>query len=50
MFIAPPIMVSPDASDEEQTRKLQEMQATLDELRSRGADWTRRGSGRVDRS
>ena len=39
IFIAPPILVSPDADEEEQSRKLQEVQATLDELRGRGDLW-----------
>jgi lysophospholipid acyltransferase (LPLAT)-like uncharacterized protein len=38
-FIAPPIVVSPDADEEEQTRKFREMQATLDDLRRRGEEW-----------
>ncbi len=43
MFIAPPIVVSPQASNEEQANKLKEMQAALDELRRRGEEWTARG-------
>ena len=39
MFIAPPIWVSPEADEEEQSRKLQEVQATLDGLRRRGEEW-----------
>ncbi len=39
IFIAPPIAVNPDAGDEEQARKLREVQATLDELVSRGQEW-----------
>lgn len=39
MFIAPPILVSPEANEEEQTRKHQEVQAALDQLRERGEAW-----------
>jgi len=39
MFIAPPIFVSRDADRAEQARKLQEVQTTLDELRSRAERW-----------
>ncbi len=39
IFIAPPVVVPPDANEEEQARKLQEVQATLDELRRRGEEW-----------
>jgi lysophospholipid acyltransferase (LPLAT)-like uncharacterized protein len=39
VFIAPPILVSPEANEEEQTRKHQEVQATLDQLRGRGEAW-----------
>jgi len=39
IFIAPPILVSPDADEEEQARKLQEVQAALDELRRGGDQW-----------
>ncbi len=39
MFLAPPIMVSRDADRAEQARKLQEVQAALDELRSRAERW-----------
>ena len=42
VFIAPPIVVLPDASDDEQTRKLQEVQTALDDLRQRGEEWSRR--------
>ena len=38
-FIAPPIFVSADADEEEQARKLQEVQRTLDELSRRGTAW-----------
>jgi hypothetical protein len=40
VFIAPPIVVSAEASDAEQDAKHQEVQRTLDELRSRGEEWT----------
>jgi hypothetical protein len=47
VFIAPPIVVSPQASEEEQVGKLQEVQSALDELRREGEEWTRRaGQGR----
>ncbi len=39
IFIAPPILVPPDADEAEQARKLEEVQTTLDELRKRGAEW-----------
>lgn len=39
VVIAPPISVSPDADEAEQTRKLEEVQAALDELRGRGNLW-----------
>ena len=39
VFIAPPIMVSPRASEEEQVSKLREVQNTLDDLGRQGADW-----------
>lgn len=39
IFIARPILVSPDADESEQSRKLQEVQATLDDLRSKGELW-----------
>ena len=39
IFIAPPILVSRDADEAEQARKLAEVQATLDELRNRGEAW-----------
>jgi lysophospholipid acyltransferase (LPLAT)-like uncharacterized protein len=39
MLIAPPVVVPPDAGEEEQSRKLQEVQAALDELRRRGEEW-----------
>ena len=40
IFIAPPILVAGDANKAEQARKFQEMQATLDDLRRRGEEWT----------
>jgi lysophospholipid acyltransferase (LPLAT)-like uncharacterized protein len=39
VFIAPPILVSPEADEEEQTRKHQVVQAALDQLRERGEMW-----------
>jgi lysophospholipid acyltransferase (LPLAT)-like uncharacterized protein len=39
MFIAPPIQVPAEANEEEQSRKLQEVQAALDELRLRADKW-----------
>jgi lysophospholipid acyltransferase (LPLAT)-like uncharacterized protein len=39
VFIAPPIVVSPDANDEQQNAKHQEVQRMLDELRARGEEW-----------
>ena len=39
VFIAPPIMVSPQAGEEEQASKLREVQNTLDDLGRQGADW-----------
>jgi lysophospholipid acyltransferase (LPLAT)-like uncharacterized protein len=38
-FIAPPIWVRADADEEEQARKLAEVQQALDELRRRGEEW-----------
>jgi hypothetical protein len=42
-FIAPPIFVAADADEQEQARKLQQVQTTLDDLRSRGEEWRRTG-------
>jgi hypothetical protein len=42
IFFAPPIVVSRDADEAEQARKLQQVQATLDELRKRGEEWGKR--------
>jgi hypothetical protein len=39
VFIAPPIVVSPQASEEEQAGKLKQVQNTLDELRRQGEEW-----------
>ena len=39
MFIAPPIVVPHNADRAEQARKLQQVQSTLDELRSRAERW-----------
>lgn len=44
MFIAPPIIVPPDAGEGEQARKLQEVQAALDDLRRRGEEWVAAGN------
>ncbi len=44
VFIAPPIFVREDADEAEQTRKLAEVQAALDELRRRGDEW---GAGKL---
>ena len=40
-FIAPPIMVSPDADHGEQERKLQEVQSILDALSAQADEWRR---------
>jgi len=42
VFIAPPIVVSPQASDGEQASKLQEVQTALDALRRQGEEWADR--------
>jgi len=39
MFIAPPIVVSTQASEEEQANKLKEVQNALDDLRRQGEEW-----------
>ena len=39
MFIAPPIVVAPQAGEEEQAGKLREVQKTLDDLRRQGDEW-----------
>jgi len=39
IFIAPPILVSSEADEEELARKLEEVQTTLDALRKRGEEW-----------
>jgi hypothetical protein len=39
MFIAPPIVVPREAGEAEMTRKLQEVQATLDDLSRRAEQW-----------
>jgi hypothetical protein len=44
VFIAPPIVVSPQASEEEQAAKLEQVQNILDDLRRQGEEWTARGS------
>ena len=51
MFIAPPIVVSPQASEEEQASKLREVQNTLDDLRRQGEAWalrTRQRGGKFE--
>jgi lysophospholipid acyltransferase (LPLAT)-like uncharacterized protein len=40
-FIAPPIFIAADANEQEQARKLQEVQTALDDLRRRGEEWER---------
>ncbi len=45
IFIAPPILVSSDADDKEQARKLGEVQEALDGLVRQGIEW-REGSGK----
>jgi len=39
VFIAPPIVVAPQASEEEQTTALEQVQSELDALRRRGEAW-----------
>ena len=39
VFIAPPIVVAPQAGEEDQASKLQQVQAALDELRRQGEAW-----------
>ena len=41
IFIAPPILVSEDASEAEQSRKLEQVQSTLDGLVRQGEEWKR---------
>lgn len=41
IFIAPPILVSADASEAEQSRKREQVQATLDALVKQGEEWKR---------
>jgi lysophospholipid acyltransferase (LPLAT)-like uncharacterized protein len=45
IFIAPPIVVSPQADDEEQSAKLRHVQETLDALVLRGKEWEGRPNG-----
>ncbi len=45
IFIAPPVVVPSGADENEQTRKLAEVQAALDDLRRRGEAWTGAKSG-----
>jgi hypothetical protein len=42
LFIAPPIVVPPQAGEEEQAEKLREVQNALDELRRQGEEWESR--------
>jgi hypothetical protein len=44
VFIAPPIVVAPQAGEDEQASKLQQVQAALDDLRRQGEEWAARGS------
>jgi lysophospholipid acyltransferase (LPLAT)-like uncharacterized protein len=44
VFIAPPIVVAPQAGEEDQASKLQQVQAALDELRRQGEAWASRGA------
>jgi hypothetical protein len=46
VFIAPPIVVSPRANEEELTAKLSEVQKTLDGLVRQGGDWAERTRSR----
>jgi hypothetical protein len=46
VFIAPPILVSPQAGEEEQADRLKQVQNTLDELRRQGEEWASRRSKR----
>jgi lysophospholipid acyltransferase (LPLAT)-like uncharacterized protein len=39
VFIAPPVVVDRDAEEEEQARKLQQVQSTLDDLARQGQAW-----------
>ena len=41
MFIASPIVVDPQADDQEEERKLAEVQAALDDLRRQAEEWER---------
>jgi lysophospholipid acyltransferase (LPLAT)-like uncharacterized protein len=50
VFIAPPIVVAPPASEEEQAFKLQQVQAALDELRRQGEEWAARSSKMENRN
>jgi lysophospholipid acyltransferase (LPLAT)-like uncharacterized protein len=46
VFIAPPIVVSSQAGEEEQADRLKQVQNTLDELRRQGGEWASRRSKR----
>jgi lysophospholipid acyltransferase (LPLAT)-like uncharacterized protein len=48
VFVAPPIVVAPQAGEEEQVSKLQQVQSALDELRRQGEAWASRGSKAED--
>jgi lysophospholipid acyltransferase (LPLAT)-like uncharacterized protein len=50
IFIAPPILVAAEADENEQTRKLAEVQATLDDLVRRGEAWRSEGQVNGQRS
>jgi len=50
LFIAPPIVVSPQASEEEQGSKLREVQNTLDDLGRQGEEWALRTRQRHGKS
>jgi len=48
IFIAPPLVVPPDADEAEQARKLQEVQATLDGLLRRGQQWRKSRDSKLE--
>ncbi|MBZ5565510.1 MAG: hypothetical protein LAP13_24205 [Acidobacteriia bacterium] len=50
IFIAPPIVVPPNANEDEQSRRLGEVQSTLDDLRRRGEAWTGTKNGLSSRA
>ena len=47
IFVAPPIMVSRDSEEEEQAKKLAEVQAALDGLVKRGERWLKPSKGEL---